>query len=124
MAASETAHRHSQQALLDAYSKLLVRVHHMHELANAEQWAELIEQRSNYVVLVEELRELDVTVVLDAQGKQRKSELLEQILEHDVEIRRRLVPALNAWSAVANGSAGRATLTGAVALAGGDAILP
>lgn len=91
MAASETAHRHSQQALLDAYSKLLVRVHHMHELANAEQWAELIEQRSNYVVLVEELRELDVTVVLDAQGKQRKSELLEQILEHDVEIRRRLV---------------------------------
>ena len=91
MAASETAHRHSQQALLDAYAKLLVRVHYMHELANAEKWAELIEQRSNYVVLVEEVRELDVTVMLDAQAKQRKSELLEQILEHDVEIRRRLV---------------------------------
>lgn len=91
MAASETAHSPSQQALLDAYAKLLVRVNHMRELANAEQWAELIEQRSNYVVLVEELRTLDVTVVLDAQGRQRKSELLEQILEHDVEIRRRLV---------------------------------
>ncbi|WP_404464754.1 flagellar protein FliT [Vreelandella aquamarina] len=91
MAASETAHSYTQQALLDAYAKLLVRVNHMHELANAEQWAELIEQRSNYVVLVEELRTLDVTVTLDAKGRQRKSELLEQILEHDVEIRRRLV---------------------------------
>lgn len=90
MAASETAH-HSQQALLDAYATLLGSVHYMHELANAEQWAELIEQRSNYVVQVEELRALDATVVLDALGKQRKSELLEQILEHDVEIRRRLV---------------------------------
>ena len=91
MAASETANSNSQKLLLDAYAKLLVRVNHMHELADAEQWAELIEQRSNYVVLVEELRELDANVTLDAAGKQRKTELLEHILEHDVEIRRRLV---------------------------------
>ena len=63
----------------------------MHELANAEQWAELIEQRTSYVVLVEQLRELDATVLLDPAAQQRKAELLESILEHDVDIRRRLV---------------------------------
>ncbi|XUO85601.1 flagellar protein FliT [Halomonas sp. KM007] len=92
MTASETAAQgNSQQALIDAYARLLVSVNHMHELADKEQWAELIEQRSNYVVLVEKLRELDSLVLLDDDGKRRKSELLEHILEHDVEIRRRLV---------------------------------
>tara|TARA_B100000745_G_scaffold300244_1_gene253497 strand:- start:2802 stop:3224 length:423 start_codon:yes stop_codon:yes gene_type:complete len=91
MAAPEAVRDISQQTLLDAYEKLLVRVNDMHEFADAEQWAELIEQRSNYVMLVEELRELDAHVMLDAAGKQRKTELIEHILEHDVEIRRRLV---------------------------------
>lgn len=87
MSASETA----QQTLLEAYAKLLERATHMHELAKADQWTELIEQRTQYVMLVDELRELDRQVVLDASGRQRKSDLLERILEHDVEIRRRLV---------------------------------
>ncbi|CEP38136.1 MULTISPECIES: flagellar protein FliT [Halomonadaceae] len=89
---STSAHNKSaQQALLTSYETLLSRVEHMHELANAEQWAELIDQRTSYVLLVEQLRELDTTVVLDAAGQQRKAELLELILEHDVDIRRRLV---------------------------------
>lgn len=45
MAAPEAVRDISQQTLLDAYEKLLVRVNDMHELADAEQWAELIEQR-------------------------------------------------------------------------------
>lgn len=81
----------SENALLDGYITLLNRVEHMHELANAEQWAELIEHRTNYVLLVEKLRELDANVVLDAEAQQRKADLLERILEHDVDIRRRLV---------------------------------
>lgn len=81
----------AQQTLLASYEALLSSVEYMHELANAEQWAELIDQRTNYVVLVEELRELDATVLLDAATQQRKAELLESILEHDVDIRRRLV---------------------------------
>lgn len=91
MSGSEAVHDTTQQALLEAYAKLLVRATHMHELANAEQWPELIEQRTHYVSLVEELRELDKKVELDAHAKMRKAELLESILEHDVEIRRRLV---------------------------------
>jgi flagellar protein FliT len=83
--------QNAQQSLLASYAALLSSVEHMHELANAEQWAELIEQRTNYVVLVEQLRELDATVLLDAAAQQRKAELLESILEHDVDIRRRLV---------------------------------
>ncbi|MGP9764791.1 flagellar protein FliT [Halomonas sp. AOP13-D3-9] len=89
---STSAHNKSaQQALLTSYETLLSRVEYIHELANAEQWAELIDQRTSYVVLVEQLRELDTTVVLDTAGQQRKAELLERILEHDVDIRRRLV---------------------------------
>lgn len=91
MTASETAHENSRQALIDAYARLLASVRYMHELADKEQWAELIEQRSNYVMLVEKLRELDSMVRLDDDSKRRKAELLEQILEHDVDIRRRLV---------------------------------
>lgn len=89
---STPAHgENAQKTLLDSYETLLSRVAHMHELADAEQWAELIDQRTSYVVLVEQLRELDATAVLDASAQQRKAELLESILEHDVDIRRRLV---------------------------------
>ncbi len=92
MSASTTAsHSNPQQSLLASYEALLGSVEYMHELANAEQWAELIDQRTSYVVLVEQLRELDATVALDAAAQQRKAELLESILEHDVDIRRRLV---------------------------------
>lgn len=90
-ASSTTRDPSAQQTLLNSYETLLNRVEHMHELANAEQWAELIDQRTHYVLLVEQLRELDTTVVLNATGQQRKAELLEHILEHDVDIRRRLV---------------------------------
>lgn len=92
MSASTFARGESaQQTLLNNYETLLSRVENMHELANAEQWAELIDQRTSYVVLVDQLREQDKTVVLDVAARQRKAELLERILEHDVDIRRRLV---------------------------------
>ncbi|SJN13674.1 Flagellar biosynthesis protein FliT [Halomonas citrativorans] len=91
MAASINAHDHAPHVLLDAYEGLLVHVTQMHELVSAEQWVELIEQRTHYVLLVEEVRKLDSVVVLDDPAKQRKAELLERILEYDVEIRRRLM---------------------------------
>lgn len=92
MSASTSAHdKSAQQSLLTSYETLLSHVEYMHELANAEQWAELIDQRTSYVMLVEQLRELDTTVSLDTAALQRKAELLERILEHDVDIRRRLV---------------------------------
>lgn len=91
MAASVNAHNASQETLLEAYEGLLVHVSQMHELASTEQWEALIEQRTHYVSLVERLHELDRDVTLDEAGKQRKAKLLEDILEYDVEIRRRLV---------------------------------
>lgn len=91
MAASINTHNDTPQALIEAYEGLLVHVTQMHELASAEQWVELIEQRTYYVKRVEMLRELDSTVILDEPDKLRKAELLERILEFDVEIRRRLV---------------------------------
>ncbi|SNY98058.1 flagellar protein FliT [Halomonas sp. hl-4] len=91
MAASTTAHDNAQQTLLDTYAALLDSVMHMHQLADKDQWAELIDQRTHYVLLVEKLRELDASVTLDAAAQQHKAELLEAILEQDVEIRRQLI---------------------------------
>ncbi|WP_447554884.1 flagellar protein FliT [Vreelandella sp. EE22] len=91
MSASKTARADTQQVLLETYRELLARAAQMQVLASTEQWAELIEQRTHYVILVDKLRELDESVELDEAGKSRKAELLERILEHDVEIRRRLV---------------------------------
>ncbi|NOG32329.1 flagellar protein FliT [Halomonas sp. TBZ9] len=92
MSVFRTAQHHlTQQSLLDVYAALLDSAAQMHELANKEEWAALIDQRTHYLMLVEKLREMDASVVLDATGQQRKAELLEAILEHDVEIRRQLV---------------------------------
>ncbi len=91
MSALDTAHAERQQALLDTYGELLSRAAQMQTLASTEQWAELIEHRTHYVMLVDKLRELDEGIELDEHGKTQKAELLERILEHDVEIRRRLV---------------------------------
>jgi len=91
MSASITAHDNAQQTLIDTYAALLDSVMHMHQLADNGQWAELIEQRTHYVMLVEKLRELDASVTLDASAQQYKAELLEAILEQDVEIRQQLI---------------------------------
>lgn len=92
----------TQQTLLDAYAALLDSAAHMRELASAEQWAELIEQRTEYVMLVDKLRHLDAGILLNADGEQRKAELLENILEHDAEVRRQLVSRRDELSKLIN----------------------
>lgn len=92
MSASNSAHGPvTQQSLLDAYAALLDSAAYMHELAKAEEWAALIEQRTHYVMSVEKLKQLDGSLTLDENAQRIKAELLEAILEHDVEIRRQLV---------------------------------
>lgn len=91
MTASITTRDDAQQTLIDTYTALLDSVMYMHELADNDQWAELIDQRTHYVLLVEKLRELDTSVTLGPSAQQRKAELLEAILEQDVEIRRQLI---------------------------------
>lgn len=91
MSTSVSPQEATQTTLLATYSELLESVSHMLELAQDEQWAELIDQRSRYVALVENVKALDAVVALDAAGRQRKADLLERILEHDVDIRRQLV---------------------------------
>lgn len=80
-----------QDTLIAAYSRLLASAANMLELARQEQWAELIDQRTDYVVQVEGLSRLDTVLTLDETHRSRKAQLLESILEHDAEIRRRLV---------------------------------
>lgn len=91
MSATTMAHDDAQQTLIDTYAALLESVTHMHQLADNDQWADLIEQRTHYVLLVDKLRELDAAVTLEPSAQQQKAELLEAILEQDVEIRRQLI---------------------------------
>ena len=54
-------------------------------------WEALIDLQGTYLTEIETLRQLeDAPVTLDDAGRQRKAELLEQLLEQDREIRQRL----------------------------------
>ncbi|WP_017429043.1 flagellar protein FliT [Vreelandella jeotgali] len=88
---TQTQEAATQQTLLDAYAALLDSASHMHELAVAGQWAELIEQRTGYIMLVDKLRRLDAIVTLDAEARESKAELLERILDYDARTRRQLI---------------------------------
>lgn len=91
MSATTMAQDDAQQALIDTYAALLDSVMHMRQLADNDQWADLIEQRTHYVLLVDKLRQMDTTVTLAPSAQQQKADLLEAILEQDVEIRRQLM---------------------------------
>lgn len=91
MSATTMAQDDAQQALIDTYAALLDSVMHMHQLADNDQWADLIEQRTHYVLLVDKLRQMDTAVTLAPSAQQQKADLLEAILEQDVEIRRQLM---------------------------------
>ncbi|OBX35423.1 flagellar protein FliT [Halomonas elongata] len=79
------------EAVLDGYTRLLVRSEHMLEAALAADWETLVAQEADYVQQVERLSTLDAEASLDREARQRKAELLEDILENDLEIRRHLI---------------------------------
>ena len=80
-----------QQQLLDAYETLLACSGRMLKAACEADWEALIDLQGTYLTEIETLRQLeDVPVTLDDGGRQRKAELLEQLLEQDRQIRQRL----------------------------------
>lgn len=88
----------TQEQLLAAYEDLLERSTRMLEWARQGDWDALVNEESCYVVEVERLSQVEPESLLDVPQQKRRAELLEQILEQDMEIRRRLVERRDALS--------------------------
>lgn len=88
----------TQEQVLDAYETLRERSNRMLEWARLKDWDSLVNEESRYVIEVERLSTLEPRLALDVAQQERKAELLEQILEQDLEIRRRLVERRDALS--------------------------
>ncbi|WP_148254130.1 flagellar protein FliT [Aidingimonas lacisalsi] len=80
-----------QEALLSVYESLLERSSRMLTQAREEDWEALIEEESQYVIDIERVSRLEGQEALNGEQQARKESLLEQILEQDMEIRRRLL---------------------------------
>lgn len=81
--------------IFESYEQLLRQSKCMLELARSHDWAGLVQERSRGLVDIERLRQLEAKASLGSEERQRKVELLEQILELDVEIRAHLVARQN-----------------------------
>jgi flagellar protein FliT len=81
--------------IFESYEQLLRQSKCMLELARSQDWAGLVQERSRGLVDIERLRQLEAKASLGSEERQRKVELLEQILELDVEIRAHLVARQN-----------------------------
>lgn len=88
----------TEERLLAAYEALRECSSRMLEWARQEDWDSLVNEESRYVIEVERLSQFDSELLLDMPQQQRRAELLEQILEQDMEIRRRLVERRDALS--------------------------
>ncbi|GGX80140.1 hypothetical protein GCM10007160_04530 [Litchfieldella qijiaojingensis] len=88
----------TQEQVLAAYETLRECSNRMLEWARLEDWDSLVNEESRYIIEVERLSKLEPSLAMDVAQQERKAELLEQILEQDMEIRRRLVERRDALS--------------------------
>lgn len=91
MTYSTAPNRDAGHVQLEAYEALLARSSRMLDAVRAADWDALIRQESEYIVQVDRLRHMDTELSLGGEALEHKAELLEQILEQDLEIRRSLL---------------------------------
>lgn len=78
-----------EQVIAD-YQRLLVASEAVLLHSREQDWEALIEAKVDYVALVEQLKQREQGVVFSPAEQERKLALLQQLLEHDKEIRERL----------------------------------
>ncbi|TLM79985.1 flagellar protein FliT [Microbulbifer harenosus] len=76
--------------LLAAYANLLARSTRMLTWVKEHDWFNLVEEQTCYAIEVESIAAAEVNITLSDDERRRKLLLLEQIVEQDLEIRRRL----------------------------------
>lgn len=108
--------------VLAAYEQLLQRSARMLAWAREGDWANLVQEESVYVVAVEKLKSLEIESKLDHEGRQRKADLLERILEQDAEVRQRLELRRDELSVLMGDARRRRDLSRAYRAGGGQAV--
>lgn len=81
----------SPEEVISAYESLRALSDQMLACARSRNWEALVEGESRYVVQVEALTRFESSTPLTRHQQSRKAELLEEILERDLEIRRQLM---------------------------------
>lgn len=81
--------------LLATYEALLVRARRMRALVREHDWDTLLEELPAYIEKVEWLSRQEVDSGMDRGQRERKARMLEDILEHDAEIRHHLARRRN-----------------------------
>lgn len=81
----------SPQQLIASYEGLLVRCQQMLVWASRDDWEELIEEESRYVVEIEALAISAASIKLEESLQERRLDLLERILETSLEVQHYLV---------------------------------
>lgn len=81
----------SPQQLIASYEGLLIRCQQMLVCASTDNWEELIEEESRYVVEIEALAISAASITLEETLQERRMDLLERILETSLEIQHYLV---------------------------------
>ncbi|WAH59105.1 flagellar protein FliT [Pseudomonas silvicola] len=78
----------SQAQVVESYERLLAQSQRMHECALQGDWAEILLLKSQGLIDEETLRRQEAGVQLDEEHRRRKFELIKQILELEVEVRK------------------------------------
>ncbi|QKZ07303.1 MULTISPECIES: flagellar protein FliT [Pseudomonas] len=78
----------SQAQVVESYERLLAQSRRMHECAAQGDWAEILLLKSQGLIDEETLRRQEAGVQLDEEHRRRKFELIKQILELEVEVRK------------------------------------
>jgi flagellar protein FliT len=84
-----------QTRLIESYELLLEQSSRMLECALRGEWAEIMELKSQGIICEESLRQQEAVIQLTPRDQARKRELLTQILELDIEVRKRLMARQN-----------------------------
>lgn len=80
----------SAEQVIEAYEHLLSLSARMLGWARLGDWSALIDEETRYVAEVNRLAEVEEAVILNETQQQRKADLLEQILEQSLEVKRYL----------------------------------
>jgi flagellar protein FliT len=86
--------------LFSYYEAIAAVTARMLDAARADNWNQLFQLQDEYERLVDEIRPIDARSALDEAGRQRKHDLLRQILDHDAEIRDLASPRVARLSAL------------------------
>jgi flagellar protein FliT len=86
--------------LFSYYEAIVAVTARMLDAARKDDWNQLFQLQGEYERLVDEIRPIDAQVALDEAERQRKHDLIRQILDHDAEIRDLASPRVARLSAL------------------------